>query len=561
MRIELDEARRLTGPNLLWQHPGGIIDVFIEDLDKEKVVSTWQNWMAKILPFLGWEHQETTYRMHKHGASMALSAPMDALYTACEAMEYAWQLTESEFTGADTADWDSSIAQLQQALKDEVNPKLIALLDAAAEHGVTAVSDDDYLSFGMGSTCDTWAIDALPNIDEVNWSQYRDIPIALITGTNGKSTSVRLASEIAKAAEINAGVTSTDFIRVGEDIIDRGDYSGPGGARILIRDERTDVAFLEVARGGILRRGLPILRANAALITNVASDHLGQYGVDTVEELAAAKFVVAKAIDERGTLVLNADNDLVVNQAKQVSCPICWFSEDVNNPLVSEQKQQGKPAVYCLDGNLVYFDGNAEQVVCEINAVPMTFSGSARHNVQNALGVVGLSFALGLDSKAIVAGLMNFGSNAQDNPGRGNQYQVKGATFIVDFAHNEHSMKAVVAMAKNMPARRKIVMFSHAGDRSNQEIADLTTAVADLQADIYITAELERYLRGREAGEVPALTQGTLVSHGISKEKILFAESPVAGTQIAIQEARQGDTILLFALDQRDAVAKLLESS
>ncbi|MDP5039481.1 MAG: Mur ligase family protein, partial [Paraglaciecola sp.] len=275
LTLQLDEVRRLTGPNLLWDKPGAIIDVLFEGIAHSQVLDCLQTWVDKLLTEFAWQQESYTYRMHEHGLNFAISAPFDALYSACDLLELAWDCCVCELQQQPMLAWQPRLQGIRAELLDEKKPHLLALIQQAAKQQVTCLVDDDELSLGMGATAQTWPINTLPNIEHIEWSQYQDIPSALITGTNGKSTSVRLAAKIAKAAGICAGVTSTDFIRVGDDVLDYGDYSGPGGARMLLRDTRCQLAFLEVARGGILRRGLPVTRVNAALITNVASDHLG----------------------------------------------------------------------------------------------------------------------------------------------------------------------------------------------------------------------------------------------------------------------------------------------
>lgn len=559
MQLELDEVRRLTGPNLLWDKPGAIVDVLVSGIDTTKAVKAWQVWMDKIQAEFGWQEQHT-FRLHAEGASMAYSAPMDALYTACELAELAWHCAAAELSGQALPDWPARLNELKSELAEEVNPQLIALMAEAKKHNVTCISDDDDVSLGMGRTVDVWPARELPDIEEIEWQKYQDIRRAFVTGTNGKSTSVRLASQIAKAAGINAGVTSTDFIRVGDDIIDTGDYSGPGGARMLLRDKRTELAFLEVARGGILRRGIPVETVDAALITNVASDHLGQYGINTVEELAQAKFVVSKGLTEAGTLVLNADNQLVVSEAAKLHNKLCWFSTNELNPLIQAQLQSGNPAVFVRAGQIVYHNSGQFEDILPLTQVPMTMNGAAQHNVQNALGVVGLCKALMLPLDAIQQGLKEFGSNAEDNPGRGNIYRVNGAQVIVDFAHNEHSMRAVVDTVNQLPGKRKITMFSHAGDRSDEEIQDLTRAVIGLDADLYIIAELERYLRGRELGDIPDVVKACLHDNDVSDDKIKTVADPLEGTKLALHNVQPDDLILLFVLSDREMVDDYLNS-
>lgn len=559
IKLELDEVRRLTGPNLLWDKPGAIIDVFFEGIEPSSVVSQWQHWIEKLLTEFGWQ-QTHTFRLYRGGASFALSAPMDSLYTACDIAELAWDCSAAELENTTIPDWRSRLSAMKDELSEERNPTLLTIMQEASKHGVTCMSDDDEVSLGMGSSVDVWPARALPNIRDINWQKYRDVPRAFITGTNGKSTSVRLAFQIAKAAGINAGVTSTDFIKVGDEIIDTGDYSGPGGARMLLRDKRTEMAFLEVARGGILRRGIPVESVDAGLITNVASDHLGQYGINTVEELAETKFVVAKGLDSANTLVVNADNPLVVEQAKHLSKTLCWFSTDEQNPLVQQQLSSDRPAVFVREGALVYHNKGKTQAIISLVEVPMTMNGAAVHNVQNALGVIGLSMALDIPIDAIREGLKTFGSDTSDNPGRGNIYKINGATVMVDFAHNEHSMRAIVDTANQIGGERKVAMFSHAGDRSDQEIRDLTNAVAGLNADLYIACELEHYLRGRELGEITGIASSQLQKLGIAQEKIKIVDNPMIGTQLATQDLNSGDLVLLFVLADREPVHNYLTS-
>ena len=190
----------------------------------------------------------------------------------------------------------------------------------------------------------------------------------------------------------------------------------------------------------------------------------------------------------------------------------------------------------------------------------MTFGGTAKHNIQNALGVIGLSMALGMPLPAIQKGLQTFGSTADDNPGRGNMYSINGVQVIVDFAHNEHSMLAVVEMANRTQAKNRIAMFSHAGDRSDKDIQDLTEAVLGVNAKFYIAAEIEKHLRGREPGEIPGLIKAHLRTRGVSDAHIKSACSPLVGAKMAVKLAEPGDVILLFVLDQREQVHSWLSS-
>jgi UDP-N-acetylmuramyl tripeptide synthase len=569
MAFVLDEVRRLTGPNLLSDEAGAIADVLFDDADPKAVLASWQKHLLHCQKALNWQHgTQTYYRFYEGGLSLSIPAPMDLLYSACDLLELTWDLCVQELspTPTDTVDINERLQAVALSIKNEEHPALIQLIEQAEQHNVVCLVDDDELSLGTGPSAVTWPIDRLPNVEHINWSDHKSIPLALITGTNGKSTSVRLAAEIAKAAGIRAGVTSTDFIKVGDTIIDEGDYSGPGGARMLLRDNRTEMAFLEVARGGLLRRGLPVNHANVALITNVASDHLGQYGINTVDDIAQVKTMVSKAIGplagehgETRMLVLNADDTRLAKIGPTFNMPICWFSANANNPLIIKALQQQQPCVYAKDGELVYSHKSTKNIA-HIDDVPMTIKGTAAHNIQNALGVIGLCKALGISDIDIKTGLYQFASSAKDNPGRGNIYKLNGITAIVDFAHNGHSMQAIMDMASKMPAKHIHVMFSHAGDRSNQDIFDVADAVMKLAPTTYVLAEIEHYLRGRGLGEISELVRTHLLQNKISNDNILLASDPVDGTQKILARAKEGDLVLLFVLSDRERVQALLSA-
>jgi len=556
--LKLEDARRITGANLLSQHPGALIDASIKGISHEEVWHSWQQQISEILNLLGWQNENFYCRKYQGGISLSISAPIDALYTACEAVELAWFLSVAQLQSTPFTDKEQKFNALKSHLAAEINPQLLVLINNALEKKVSYLVDDDYFSLGTGKTCQSWPISALPQATDIAWSAFNKIPAAFITGTNGKSTSVRLAATIARCAGLQAGVTSTDFIKVGDSILDTGDYSGPGGARILLRHPETEIAFLEVARGGLLRRGLPVCDNQAALITNIAADHLGEYGINSVPDLAEAKFIVDKGLSDSGVLILNADDDELVRLSANTSHTICWFSMDKNNSLIQANMAKGLAVVY-FHAEHIHFVSAQHSFSISVHDIVMTFNGTAIYNIRNAMGVIGLCCALKIEYAAIIKGLKTFGSDPHDNPGRGNRYQYNGAEIIVDFAHNQHSMHAVIEMAKNIPAKRRLVMFSLAGDRSNQDMLELTDEIILFEPNEYIIAELEFYLRGRQLGEVPTLIKNHLINNKISDNQITLCDSPLTGAKHALENAQAGDVVLLFTLDQRKKIHQLLQ--
>lgn len=566
--LTLDDQRRLTGKSLLWDKSGAIIDAFVSGIDKQTVVEQWLIYVNQLLVAVDWQEQSTCYRIFEDGISLAISAPIDALYASCDINEAAWDLAcRKILTGcvSDThqQEMNETVNRLKQMIAEEANPTLLNLIDLAIKNHVNYLVDDDEFSLGYGKSCQRWPVTSLPDPAQLNWQHYQSIPIAMVTGTNGKSTTVRIMSEIIKQSGKCCGVTSTDFIRVGEKIIDYGDYSGPGGARMLLRHPETETAILEVARGGILRRGLPIDHVDAALITNIAEDHLGQYGINTVAGLAQTKAVVAKALTS-GVLVLNADDPYLTALAPTLSVNKCWFSLNENNPVLQQHKAIGGAICFIRDDAIFYCTENTstndrlESMIVAVNDIPMTLNGAAQHNVQNALGATALAKSLGVASSVIGLALQKFSSNVNDNPGRGNQFILNGASVIMDFAHNVHGMNAMALTMANIPAKRKFLMLSHAGDRSDDDIIKMTKSALKMKPDVLIAAETVEYLRGRELGEISNLIAKIAIESGMSADNIYFSEGPYQGAQQIVNQLSANDLALLIVLSERNKVIELL---
>lgn len=556
--IRVSEARRLTGPGMIWDHPGAVIDVFV-DGEAEAVAAAWQRHARAVLNAIGWTGEHVTTRRFEGGVNLALSAPMDQLYSAIYAAQTAWHFCAADLLGVAPDPFEPMIADLKSVMQQEADPALIALIRAAAEQDVDVLCDDDALSLGHGTGSQTWAIGALSPPQDVDWAALHDIPVAFITGTNGKTTTTRLCTAIARAAGFTAGLTSTDMVKVGDDILDRGDYSGPGGARMLLRDTRVEIACLEVARGGILRRGLPTKRARVAVVTNVARDHLGEYGVNTVAELAQAKFAVHRTLPRDGILVLNADDPVSVAEAAQVDKTICWFSLSADAPQIVQAKAAGSPCAYLEHTALIYFDCKDAISVMDVSDVPVTLNGAAKYNVHNVLAAICAAVALALPWDAIKGGLSGFKPDAKDNPGRCNEFTHNGARVFVDFAHNVHAISAIAETLAVLPAKRRFLMQSHPGDRSDADITAGTEAALTFGPDVMVAAELPNHLRGRETGEVTDLMVAAALSAGLAPTQIGRSDTPVIGAQHILDQVQPGDVALLLVLSGRDQVFEMFQ--
>ena len=556
--MEYIDARRLTGPSLLWNKPGTILDVRCSDEEADQLIPIWDTNIRRMLNGVGWADESTCSWRLSEGVSLAFSAPVDALYAASEINEWAWACCDSEFNGADVPDFDETVKRMRTVIAEEENPGLLKLEVAAEAHGVTFLSDDDEASVGQGTGSLTWPVRKLPEPDELDWDSLHDIPAGLITGTNGKTSTARLATHIARASGKNVGLSSTDWIALNDRVIDRGDWSGPGGARIVLRQQDVDLGILETARGGLLRRGLGVIKADAALITNVAEDHLGDFGSQNLGELLNVKWIVSRAVETSGSLILNADDELLVAKSAEFSGVIVWFTLNPDNPTVKEHARNGGLA-FVLDGDsLLRVDGDSIEEICKSTEIPIVLDGVASHNIANALAAAALTHCLGIPMSDIHEGLTSMSQD--NNPGRSNVYSISDFKVLVDFAHNPHAMKALFNMAHALPAKRRLLAFAQAGDRTDESIRELARSAWSIGLDKVVVSELEAYARGRSRGEVFGIIRDELINCGARKDQIQHFMEETESLDAALDWAQPGDLIIMLALSDREAIQDKLKS-
>lgn len=554
---DLLEVRRLTGPNVLMDAPGAVADVRLgpSAAAGDAAVAAWLDHARRILDAVGWGAETMTVRRVPGGASLAISAPIDALYAACDVNAWAWGTAVASLRGEPAPDAGAAAAALRGAIAAEANPALLALRAAAGARGVAFVWDTEAATVGLGAGSRTWPVGDLPAPADVDWPAVHDVPVALVTGTNGKSTTVRLAAAMVAAAGRVPGVSTTDGVWAGDAILDRGDYSGPGGARLALRDRRVEAAVLETARGGLMRRGLAVQRADVAAVTNLAEDHLGDFGLASVADLADVKLVVARVAR---ACVLNADDPVLRARGAALGRPVTWFSLRPDDPWLAARVAAGGAAcVRDADGRLRLQrpgpSGGDLDVVAEAE-IPIALGGAARYNLANALAAIAVADGLGVPLAAIRAGLRGFESTPERNPGRLNVFDVGGARVLVDYAHNPHGVRALNDVIRALPAHRRLVAIDQAGDRDDAALRDLAAATLEGAPDAVVVKELRSHLRGRPEGEVPRVLAAALAELGFPAASILFAGDELEAIDRALGWARPGDLVVLLVHAQRQAV-------
>jgi cyanophycin synthetase len=376
------------------------------------------------------------------------------------------------------------------------------------------------------------------------------IPIAAITGTNGKTTTSRMLTHILKMAGFTVGTTSTDGVYIDGRLTVAGDMTGPTAAQMVLRDPSVDAAVMETARGGLLRSGLGYRSANVSCCLNVAADHLGLKGVETVEDLAEIKRVVVEVAQDAA--VLNADDPLCLQMADYCSAEkLCYVTLNRNHSLVREHVMAGGTALVLeqgMNGNMItlYDDSGHNIPLLWAHLIPATLEGRALHNVQNAMFAAAMAYHMGIELENIRHALRTFDSTFFQSPGRLNVYDELPFKVILDYAHNPAAIKMVCDVVDRFQVSgRKIIVLTMPGDRRDEDIVEAASIAAG-HFDHYICRRDDN-LRGRERLEVPELLRSTLLDNDVSEDCIEIVEEEEEANDKALNMARAGDLVLVLA--------------
>ena len=387
-----------------------------------------------------------------------------------------------------------------------------------------------------------------------------DIPVISVTGTNGKTTIVRLLAHIVRTAGRTVAYSSTDGVYRGEgELVETGDYSGFGGAATALAQE-PDVAVLETARGGILLRGIGVLHNDVAVVTNVSEDHLDLHGIHTLDQLAEVKSTITRITRPDGWDVLNADDPRVLSMRRGATGRSWLCSLDPWHPAMRDVLAEGGRATVPLDGSITVLEGSRSHSLVPLLDVPVTIAGISRHNVMNAMQAASAALAVGLPERAVAKGLKTFVMDPDRNPGRANLFELDGRVVVIDYAHNEAGMIGLTEILGGLrkPGREIWIVICAAGDRTDKILHDYAYRAAR-GADHVAIAELLPYLRGRERDVViQRLSDGA--RDGGALELDVYADE-LAGLRGVLSRSKRGDVIGVTALGMRPEIFAWLEQT
>lgn len=382
------------------------------------------------------------------------------------------------------------------------------------------------------------------------------IPVVAVAGTNGKTTTVRLVAHLLGISGLRVGMTNSDGVYIEGRRIDTGDCSGPKSARTVLLHPGVDAAVLETARGGVLREGLAFDRCNVAIVTNIgAGDHLGLSYISTVEDLAVVKRVIVENVAPDGVAVLNAADPITAGMAS--SCPgsVTFFASDPQHPVMTTHRARGQRVVYVDGKDIVAAEGGFEHRI-PLAEIPLTQGGVIAFQIENVMAATAAAWALGLDWEVVVAGLRSFVNDAATAPGRFNLFSYRGATLIADYGHNPDAIQALVNAIERMPAKRRIVVISGAGDRRDVDIRQQTEILGGAFDEVILYQDACQ--RGRADGEVLALLQQGLVN-AVRTRKIDEVRGEFFATDTALARLEPGDLCLILVDQVDEALAHIAQ--
>jgi len=381
-------------------------------------------------------------------------------------------------------------------------------------------------------------------VDMMFKNKPKSIPVVSITGTNGKTTTTRLIGYVLGKLGNNVGMTTTGGIYINNKCVYKGDTTGYYSAKTVLMNREVDAAVLETARGGIIRKGLAYDLADVAVITNITEDHLGIDGIETLEDLAYVKALVAEAVKDDGYVVLNADDPISITVINRVKSSKIMFSKDKFNPIMRKNIKNGGYGVY-IHQEIMYVE-NDKYIVPIINVkdIKITLEGKLDYNIENAMAACAALIGLKVDYSTIKDGLTSFYGDEDFNPGRFNIYNVNGTMVVLDYGHNIEGYKAVLKGAKNIGHNRLIGVIGVPGDRTNRSVEEVGKIAGENFDYIYIKEDRDR--RGRKSGEIAKLLEKGVIKSGFNSKKISIVLDERDALEKAIDNAGSGDLIITF---------------
>lgn len=546
--------RVLAGTNVFFSDVGAIAELHTKDSRLADFAHDYEAIVRKILNELEWDDVPLHCRIYSRGVILAFPTEFDLTYAGCKILSVGFDIAIAKYNATPELDFAEELDYLSYVIRQERYLTLRNVYREAKNRDLNIYLDDKLISIGSGKGAYTANIDEI-GFDDVPWDNISEIPSVMVTGTNGKTTTVRLTSFISQHAGKVVGYCSTDWVMINGEVVSEGDLSGPNGNRTVMTNPNVDVAVLEVARGGIVKRGLATSHVSSAVVMNVSEDHLGVNGIDDVMDLAKAKFTVQNAVRPGGHNVVNLDDKISHSFLDSLPRAGAFFSQKLSYTEILEfLKQPEDYAAFVENDSFVVYRHGEKHIIAAINDVDLTYNGVAKHNIENVLAAICLSIELGRSYAEISAGLMAF-RNDEHNRGRFNLFNLKGfegSKILVDYGHNLASVDNMLKFARSIAdGETKItVLLGFSGDRKFL-VDGVAKSVITHKIDNVIIKLFTSHLRGAEIGELAELMRERLLKRGFNPQGILATvEHEREALEIILSKLEKNHIYILLCQDE-----------
>lgn len=551
-------TRNLHGNNIFFNGTGALINVVTVDNQKAKFFEEMKKLLSANLPKLALGYEHIYSRDYSNGFLIALQTHVDLKDPTTDILELAYEYALNSFNNQ-----PQTFNFLEKALKltEKANLHERELFAEAQKHNVNCLFDGANFSLGSGTGVFVGKTKDVV-IKEIPWNKIYDIPSVLVTGTNGKTTTVRLTSYISSHAGKITGYCSTDGVLIDGKLVDAGDYSGPKGNQLVLANPNVEVAILEVARGGLIKRGLAVKHVTAAAVLNVTEDHMGLDGADTLDQLSQAKYLIHNAVKSDGRSIMNLDDPQTHRELAHIKNKKAYLSRKLTEAELQKFCQSDDEYICFIESGAFYVTKDGKKnFVTNVNDVSLTFQGKALHNIENILVAICLSIELGRNYAEIGAALNSYVNDVNTNSGRFNIYTVNGGTMLLDYGHNLASIQAMIRFSKSIakPTDKITMLVGFAGDRLVL-LDDIAKCIVENKVDNIIIKRFEEYSRGAESGEAARIITSSLIKHGLKPEQIVASvEKEVEAMELALKAIDENSIYLMFCQAEIPEVTKMVQ--
>ncbi|RTK93482.1 MAG: hypothetical protein EKK64_10100 [Neisseriaceae bacterium] len=557
-------SSRLLGQSRFFDGAGAVIDISLTTDDNQKIADLFVEELNRILRRLSVKDYEVKSLVFDNGINIALSYPYDLLMVACDLLDWVW-LEVIDFLEKDLPIRTLKATDIfEQMIEDNQQIILRKIYNKAREHKVNFFIQNDLIVLGSGVGQFRVKKNKLTKLKDIPWKKIHNVPTAIITGTNGKTTTTRLTEFICRKAKLKSAYCSTDWVMVNGKKVVEGDLSGPTGHQYAMMNQKVEVAILEAARGGIVKRGLMPNYADVATVTNIAYDHIGQNGINTLDDLANAKGVVYNALKDDGIAIVNLDDEHIMKL--NIPNKKAYISTKLAEKEISKYLTNDNYVVFIRDKHIVLKTKAVEHVLNKIDDIPITVYGLATYNYENVLHAVALSYALDITPDQIIFGLKKFGADDKSNFGRWNYYLSKNhGHLVVDIAHNPAGLENILSLATGVKKLKNIdgklrLMYGNTADRRDT-IPEIVSIINKYNVDEVIIKEFQESLRGSSLGEMPQVFYDELIKQGFPDSKIKVIPNELEATAHILNHTKKNDFTLLCSHELITDVSKLLRDT